>query len=102
MGFCRSFKGAVKETLLPELKKAVKEGGAQLAGKIIGSLKVAVSDGRLTKDEAEGVVKDVIQGVYGISRTAAAILVNATHEALNAGFTELDGSDADTEPLSLV
>jgi len=103
MGFCRSFKKAVKEALLPQLRTAIKDGAAGVAAGVIAGLSNAVADGRISKDEAEGIGKDVLQNMFALSRTAAAILMNGTHEALSQGFNaaELAVDDSAVEELTL-
>lgn len=96
MGFCRSLKKTLKAKVIPEVKQAVKAGGQELAASIIGGLSAAVADGRISKDEAEGIGKDALQRVHGISRTAASLIMNGTHEAIKAGLTDL-ADDVDTD-----
>jgi len=97
MGFCKSFKKAGKR-LWREITPIV----ARDAAAIITGLAGVVADGKITKDEAEALGADALQRIHGVSRTAAKIAMNITHEALTkaaADIAELGVDDSAEEGI---
>ena len=94
MGFCKNYvKPAIKE-LREEVTRAVWKGAIQTATHFTE----AISDGKLTKDEAGKLGEDALKVVFGITTGAArTVLALAVRAVNNYGAKPDEAEDADDD-----